>query len=232
MTQQAQSQDLEDMRRTFRSKLGWLKSLRSLVIITEVQGDRSGSVPVGYSPGDPFVKEFINLLFSSQDLLPHSLERLWIPVDYDSSRELRIEQLPAPLVTSLNLWEEDGVGTQLDHPKFKQVEHLGNIEFSDSFDQMQKLEYIEGLCVDNEVIVGTLNYVMCEKKNNFLYFQQGLSLFCKTHPDLLHLYFNTSFDGAHHEADYSIGDGDFFLPKLQTIGYFSTSGPSESSLIY
>ena len=174
MTQQAQSQDLEDMRRTFRSKIGWLKSLRSLVIITEMQGDRSGSVPVGYSPGDPFVKEFINLLFSSQDLLSHSLERLWIPSEYSSSRVLTIDQLPAPLVKSLQLWEEDGVGTQLDHPKFKQVEHLGNIDFSDSFDQMQKLEYIEGLCVDNEVIVGTLNYVMCEKKIIFFIFPTGI----------------------------------------------------------
>ncbi len=149
------------MRRTFRPKLEWLKSLRSLVIIPQPQGDCNGSAPEGYSPGDPFVMAFVDLLFSSQDLLSHSLERLWIPSEYSSSRVLTIDQLPAPVVKSLQLWEEDGVGTQLDHPKFKQVEHLGNIEFSDSFDQMQKLEYIEGLCVDNEVIIGTLNYVMC-----------------------------------------------------------------------
>ena len=71
-----------------------------------------------------------------------------------------------------------------------------------------------------------------KKKKIFIHLPQGLSLFCKTHPDLLHLYFNTSLaEPQDDEVDYSIGDGDFALPKLITLGYYSTSGPSEGNIL-
>lgn len=95
--------------------------------------------PERYSSGALIIKAFLKLLFLSQDMLPYCLERLWIADEYSLWRALTIDHLPAPCVKSLSLWEEDGVRTQLDHLKFNQMEHLGDIYFSDSLDQMQKL---------------------------------------------------------------------------------------------
>jgi len=61
----------------YKSKLGWLKSLKSLVIIPHYQNDPES--PHNYSYQDPFIVELLKWMFESQDLLPSSLERLWIP---------------------------------------------------------------------------------------------------------------------------------------------------------
>ncbi len=150
--QRANNRVLEHIRRIYEPKLGWLKNLRSLVIIPHPQGDPIGNAPGDYNPERSFIMEFLDLLFSSEDLYPHSLERLWIPAEYSSSRLLTIDHLPAPCVKSLSLWEEDDVHTELHNPKFNYMEHLGDVDFSDSLEHMKNLEYVDGLCVNDEVI--------------------------------------------------------------------------------
>lgn len=85
-------------------------------------------------------------MFASQELLPCSLERLWIPV-----REHGIEHLYAPLVKSLYLMDEEDLLAQLNNPKYSQMEHLSGIDFSDSLANMSQLKYVDGLCVNDNV---------------------------------------------------------------------------------
>ncbi len=132
----------------YKSKLGWLKSLKSLVIIPHYQNDPES--PHNYSYQDPFIVELLKWMFESQDLLPSSLERLWIP-EQRKFRRLNVEHLPAAIVKSLSLWEGDGIHTQLDHPKFKEMEQLGGIYFSNSLAKMTQLKFVNGRCHDDEV---------------------------------------------------------------------------------
>lgn len=89
-------------------------------------------------------------MFASQDLFPSSLENLWIPQGH-KYRRLNVEHLSAPIAKSLSLWEGDGIHTQLGHPKFKQMEQLGGVYFSENLSKMTQLKFVDGRCDDDEV---------------------------------------------------------------------------------
>lgn len=130
--------------------LSWMLLLESLVIIP------LGNDIVYYPPEyhtDPFVIELLKWMFVDRDLPPQSLKRLWIQQDSASTRSLSTEHFITPTVKALNLWREDDVRTELDHPKFSQMEYLGGIDFSNSLAEMTQLLFALGQCVDDHVTI-------------------------------------------------------------------------------
>ena len=90
----------------------------------------------------------LNSILWDKELLPRSLQRLWIP-DRGTyrGRSVTIEDFRTPFVKSLY----DRFGSQLNHPKFSRIEHLGGVHFSQAMAHMTHLKYVSGHCVDNQV---------------------------------------------------------------------------------
>ncbi len=95
-------------------------------------------------------------MFVDLELFPNSLERFWISKDSVRSRSFYIEHFITPSVKALNLWPGDEVHTELDHPKFSQLEQLSGFNFSNSLAQMKQLKFAIGRCVDVNVIIYTI----------------------------------------------------------------------------
>ena len=143
---------LKLIQKKFKPLLGWIKSLESLAII-------SSEIDAKYNPvedyTDPFVLELLNWMFLDLELLPRCLKRLWIreETSFDVRRSLTIEHfITTAFVKALNLWGDDDIHLELNHPKFRQMEVLGGILFSNSLAHLAHLKYAHGYCVDNYVI--------------------------------------------------------------------------------
>ena len=136
------------MKRKFRFHLGWMISLESLVIVP--RGNFVGHLPPEYH-SDPIVIELLKWMFVDRDLLPQSLKSLWICQESTATRSLSVDHFSTS-PKALNLWKEDDVRTELDHPKFSQMEYLGGIDFSNTLAQMTQLKFALGYCVDDHVI--------------------------------------------------------------------------------
>jgi len=129
----------------FKPLLGWIKSLESLVIIPH--GD-----PAAYVK-DPFIPELLKWMFLELEQPPRPLKRIWILEVPRRNRSLSIEHFTTtPYVKALNLWTGDDVRTELDHPKFSQMEQVGGICFSNNLAQMTQLKFAIGRCLDDHVI--------------------------------------------------------------------------------
>lgn len=141
------SRVIEEICQKFEPKLVWMKCLESLAIIPRPQDDYDYSYH-----NDPFVLEILDWAFGSQELLPPSLKRLWIPQEFSFDQWFTIDHPHTPFVKSLCLWGSDNVHAQLNHPKYSQMEHLSDMNFSNSLAHMTQLEYANGRCVDDEVM--------------------------------------------------------------------------------
>lgn len=136
---------LQLTRKKFKPKLHWLKSLESLKIIS--CGD-------GACQRDPFISELIMtwMYGPRRELLPRSLNRLWIDEHIlTSHRFLAIDYLPADMKSLIHC-SLDEVSNELNNDKFKQIEHLGGFDFSETLNHMTQLKYAKGLCVENHVL--------------------------------------------------------------------------------
>jgi len=156
---------LNQIRKKFKPFLGWIKSLESLTMISN--GINAGYYPTEEYTDDPFVLELLNWMFLDLELLPRSLKRLWVREDtsFAVQRSLTIEHfITTPFVKALNLWEDDEIHSELNHPKFRQMEQLGGIYFSNSLAHMTQLKFAHGYCVDDYVIIHLLLFL---KSNNF-----------------------------------------------------------------
>jgi len=125
--------------------LYWVKFLKKLVFIPR---------GTALSPVDDFVPHFIKWFV--QGSASNCYERVW----FEPVSHILIETLPwhvedsLPVKRSLILWpgpdQEDFPPDDEDYGGLHHLEHLGDVDFS-AMVNLQKLTYIRGYCVDEEV---------------------------------------------------------------------------------
>lgn len=141
----------EEARTELLPHLGWMKTLKSLVIL------RGNSF---YYQEDFFIQEFLFWLKEVQGGSLINLERFWIE-EYYLIIQLEDDYMKGPLVKSFVLPEEafwDGSPQVLDHERFKQLEHLANSIFF-PLEQLSNLKYIRGKCELGDVQVELYCYL-------------------------------------------------------------------------
>lgn len=138
----------EEARAELLPHLGWMKTLKSLVILR-------GDSPSGYYQDDYFIHEFLFWLKEVKGGSFINLERFWIEED-DLIFQFEDGYMTGPLVKSFVLPQEAfsyGYPLVLDDARYQQLEHLSNIIFS-PLEQLSDLKYIRGKCELGGIQVG------------------------------------------------------------------------------
>jgi len=127
--------------------LEWMRSLQSLAIVKRCHDD--------FTYYDPLGEELISWLFCKNKYenglsLPTSLERIWLDAELSYPR-ISENDLPGSTIKSIILENLGPQKLKLDRERFRQMEHLNEIDFSEGHSHLPHLKYVQGQTSSNKV---------------------------------------------------------------------------------